>query len=81
VFSAPSALELYAQVFAEEDALDKFEAFASLNGPAFYGLPPNEDRITLKRAKARVPDDVPVGGGEAIKPFLAGRALDWTVAE
>ena len=80
VFSAPSALELYAQVFAEEDALDRLEAFACLNGPAFYGLAVNEGTLTLKKEEGRVPDDVPVGGGEAVKPFLAGRALDWTVA-
>src|ERR1041385_4100594 len=39
VFTAASALELYAEVFAQDGALDKFEAFASLNGPAFYRLP------------------------------------------
>ena len=51
IFSAPAALEIYASVFDEENALGQLEAFASLNGPAFYGLPPNEERITLKREK------------------------------
>ena len=50
VFSAPVALQAYLKVFAEEGALDRFEAFASLNGPAFYGLPPNEERDHLGRA-------------------------------
>ena len=44
IFNAPFALESYAAVFDEEDALDKFEAFASENGPRFYGLPLNEVR-------------------------------------
>src|SRR5207302_6879563 len=46
IFTAASALELYAEVFNEEGALDKFEAFASLNGPAFYRLPLNDQRGT-----------------------------------
>ena len=49
IFTAPAALEIYAEVFEEEGALDRFEAFASLNGPAFYRLPVNEARITLRR--------------------------------
>ena len=49
IFTAPAALEIYAEVFEEEGALDRFEAFASLNGPAFYRLPVNETRITLRR--------------------------------
>ncbi|MFQ5763694.1 MAG: dihydroorotase [Rhodospirillales bacterium] len=81
VFSAPAALEHYAQVFEDEGALDKLEAFASLNGPAFYGLPPNEERITLMRADGRVPGDVAVGGGGAVRPFLAGEPLAWAVGD
>ena len=48
-FTAPLALAAYAQVFDEEGALDRLEGFASLNGPAFYRLPPNEARVTLER--------------------------------
>ena len=81
VFSAPSALELYAQVFDQEDALDKFEAFASLNGPAFYGLPVNEDKITLKRTQGEIPGDVAIGGGDKVKPFLSGETLAWTLVD
>ncbi|WP_300533323.1 dihydroorotase [uncultured Mameliella sp.] len=81
IFSAPSALELYAQVFDDEDALDKFEAFTSLNGPAFYGLGVNEGTLTLKKQEGRVPGDVPVEGGEAVKPFHAGRTLAWTLVD
>ena len=52
IFTAPAALEIYAEVFEEEGALDRFEAFASLNGPAFYRLPVNETRITLAARSA-----------------------------
>ena len=76
VFTAASALELYAEVFAENGALDKFEAFASLNGPAFYRLPLNEQRVTLQREEWRVPEQVGEGG-LAVMPFRAGDTLRW----
>ena len=49
-------MQVYAQVFVEENALDRLEAFASLNGPRFYGLPANEERITLQAAPLQVPE-------------------------
>jgi dihydroorotase len=76
IFSAPCALETYAEVFEEMEALDRLEAFASLNGPAFYGLAPNETRITLRRERFSVP--VGVGEGDnAVVPFCAGESLRW----
>ena len=79
IFNAPFALESYVQVFEDEGALDHFEAFASLNGPAFYGLAPNEERITLEKAPVEVP--AVVDGGEArIVPFHAGETLSWRLA-
>jgi len=76
IFTAASALELYAQVFDEEGALDKLESFASLNGPAFYRLPVNETRITLRREQCVVPDRV--GDGDlAVTPFRTGERLNW----
>jgi dihydroorotase len=76
VFTAASALELYAEVFEEEGALDHLEAFASLNGPAFYRLPPNERHITLRREPWTVPERI--GEGElAVAPFRAGEILRW----
>ena len=81
IFSAPAALELYAQVFEEENALDRLEAFASLNGPKFYGLAANEGTLTLKKEEGRVPGDVPVEGGEAVKPFMAGEPLTWAIVD
>ncbi|NQV85142.1 MAG: dihydroorotase [Rhodospirillales bacterium] len=85
IFSAPAALEQYVQVFDEDGALETFEAFASLNGPAFYGLAPNEATITLKKIAGQVPGDIPIENAEgpkgAIKPFMAGEALSWTLVD
>jgi dihydroorotase len=76
IFTAPCALEIYTEVFEEEAALDRLEAFASLNGPKFYKLPPNEARITLRREPWTLPERV--GNGEnAIVPFRAGETLHW----
>ena len=76
IFNAAYALESYAQVFDEEGALDRLEGFASLHGPAFYGLPVNEDRVTLERVAHRVPDRI--GDGDiALVPFQAGEMLRW----
>jgi dihydroorotase len=75
IFNAPFALESYAQVFEQEGALDKFEAFASINGPNFYGLPINEDRVTIEKVETKVPDEI---GG--VVPFHAGETLQWRFA-
>lgn len=79
IFNAPYALESYLAVFDEEQALDRFEAFASENGPQFYRLPLNEQRITLERAEVPVPDVLDVNG-TAIVPFHAGETLGWRLA-
>ena len=76
IFNAPFALESYLAVFDEENALDRFEGFASLNGPRFYRLPVNEGTITLERSETRVPGEVE-GGGEPVVPFHAGETLGW----
>ena len=78
IFCAPAALETYATVFDELGALDRLEAFASLNGPAFYRLPPNRATVTLERAALRVPDVVAEAEG-GVRPFLAGERLGWRV--
>ena len=79
IFNAPFALESYIKVFEDEGALDRFEAFASLNGPAFYGLAPNEERITLEKAPVEVPAEMD-GGDAPIVPFHAGETLSWRLA-
>jgi dihydroorotase len=79
IFTAPTALELYAEVFDEDGALGRFEAFASLNGPAFYRLPVNEARVTLRREPNKVPSRV--GDSDlAVTPFRAGETLRWRLA-
>ena len=72
IFNAPFALETYAGVFDEEDALDRFEAFASEHGPRFYGLPLNEGTITLERDESPVPNEI-----AGVVPFRAGETLGW----
>jgi len=79
IFNAPFALESYAAVFDEEGALDKFEAFASENGPAFYGLPLNEGTVTLDRISTAVPDTLGAGATSII-PFHAGKTIAWQKA-
>lgn len=77
IFSAPCALEAYAQVFDEEGALDRLEGFASRFGPAFYGMPVNADTVTLRRAPWSPPDAISLRDGDRIRPFLAGEPLTW----
>jgi len=80
IFNAPYALEAYATVFDEEGALDKLEAFASENGPRFYGLPLNAGTVTLERRLEQVPDTLGRGDVELV-PFLAGSELAWSLAD
>jgi dihydroorotase len=79
VFNAPHALESYASTFEEEGALDRLEAFASENGPRFYGLSMNEERILLERAPQLVPARVPAAATQIV-PFHAGETLPWRFA-
>ena len=79
IFSAPHALENYVQVFDEENALDKFEAFASLYGPEFYGLPVNKQKVKLEKSSQEVS---PVIGQEAlaVSPYKAGETIAWSMS-
>jgi dihydroorotase len=82
IFNAPVAIETYAKVFEEEGALDKLEAFASLNGPRHYKLPPNEDRITLEKSSWTAPEEVKVEGpDERALVYRGGEAIEWRVVE
>jgi dihydroorotase len=75
-FTALSALELYAEAFESAGALDKLEAFASFNGPDFYGLPRNLGNVTLKREPWTLPEDVRFGDA-ILKPLRGGETLNW----
>lgn len=78
MFSAITAIELYAQIFEQAGALDKLEAFASQNGARFYGLPENPRTITLAKQPQRVPESVQFGEFEVV-PMKAGEEIAWSV--
>ena len=78
-FTALSALELYAEAFEAIQALDKFEAFASFNGPDFYGLPRNTGKVTLQRQPWTLPEVLPFGEAQ-IKPLRGGETLSWRMS-
>ncbi len=76
-YTAHAGIELYAEVFDAAGALDRLEAFASLNGPAFYGLPPNADTITLQRESWEVPSSYGYLGDDPLVPLRAGESVAW----
>lgn len=80
IYSAPIALEIYAEVFEAAGALDRLEAFASLHGADFYGLPRNEDTITLVRQETAVPATIDCGD-EVVVPLRAGGSVAWSLME
>lgn len=80
VYSAPVALELYAEVFEAAGALDRLEGFAGVHGPQFYGLARNRETVTLERTDWTVPGQF--GSGQApVVPLGAGRTLHWQIAQ
>ena len=78
-YTAFSALELYAEAFDAVGALDRLEAFASFNGPAFYGLPRNRGMVSLREESWTVPETVPFGDAQ-LKPLRGGETLAWKLA-
>ncbi len=82
IFNAPVALESYVQVFEEENALDRLEAFASLNGPRHYGLAPNDDTVTLEAQPWTAPEEVAVDGPDTRALIhRGGETIRWRVVE
>ena len=79
VFNATVAISVYAQIFEEVNQLAALEAFTSLNGPRFYGLPVNNSRIKLIKKTWQVPESYTVPGGELVS-LLAGQTLAWQVS-
>jgi len=75
-YTALSALELYAEAFEAAGALARLEAFASFNGPAFYGLPRNSETVTLCKEPWTLPEALPFGDA-ALKPLRGGETLNW----
>jgi dihydroorotase len=79
LYTAHAGIELYAEAFDRAGALRKLEAFASRNGPTFYGLPPNRGTITLRRQSWPVPGEMPMGG-DVLVPFRAGGRVAWRLS-
>jgi len=75
-FTAPTALELYAEAFESAGALERLETFASFHGADFYGLPRHRETVTLKREPWTVPETLPFGDA-LIKPLRGGETLNW----
>ncbi len=78
-YSAYGAIGLYAEIFEELGILDRLEAFASLNGADFYGLPRNTDTITLVKEPWTMPDELPLADA-TIVPLKAGETVNWRLA-
>jgi dihydroorotase len=78
-YTAPAALELYAEAFEAAGALDRLEGFASQHGADFYGLPRNSGTVTLKRQPRTLPETLPFGD-TVIKPLRGGETLNWSLA-
>jgi len=80
-YTALTALELYAEVFDQADALERLDGFASRHGPAFYGLRVNETHVTLRRASWEIPETLPFAETTTIKPLAGGQSLNWQVVQ
>lgn len=80
IYTAHSAIELYAEVFESAKALDKLEAFASFYGAEFYGLPRNGDTITLEKSRWTMPNELPFGE-EKLVPLRAGETIEWKLMQ
>jgi len=79
IYTAHAAIEFYAHVFSQANALDKLEGFASFFGADFYGLPRHTTTITLRRQPKRIPEFLNFGDSTLI-PFYAGKTLDWSLS-
>ena len=78
IYTAHAGIELYAEIFDAANALDRLEGFASIHGPDFYGLPRNQDRITLEKEAWSVPQELPFHD-DTLVPFRAGGTVSWRI--
>jgi dihydroorotase len=79
MYTAHTAMELYAEAFEAARALDKLEGFASFYGADFYGLPRNKAQITLVNESWNVPESLPFDGGDVLVPLRAGQSVSWKI--
>lgn len=75
-YTASHAIELYVQAFEEVGELDKLEWFTSINGPKFYNLPVNRNKVTLVKEEWKIPDELPFGHDKVV-PLMAGESMRW----
>jgi dihydroorotase len=80
-YTAHAALEFYAEAFASVGRLDRLEAFASFNGPDFYGLPRNRGQVTLEQQDWPVPEAYAYAAGDVLVPLRAGEWLPWRMLD
>lgn len=80
MYTAHAAIELYAEVFDEMNALDKLEGFSSIFGAGFYGLPVNQDTITLQKQSWQVPENIPYDS-DVLVPLRAGQSVAWRLVD
>ena len=78
IFSSPCSIELYAEIFDQEGAIGKLENFASINGPAFYNLPLNKDKICLSK-KEWIVKEFTIFNNIKVKNFYGGKKLNWKI--
>lgn len=81
IYTGHASLELYAEIFERENALDKLASFCSKHGADFYGLPQNQATITLIKQAWQVPDAYDIEGVGKVIPFMAGQTLQWQIAQ
>ena len=81
IYSAHAAVEFYATAFEQAGDFTHFETFMSTAGPAFYRLPVNTGRMTLRRENRGLPSSLPFGDGEQLVPFMAGQTLHWKLEQ
>ena len=74
IFNSPVAVEIVTELFEKRGALDKLEKFISLNGCDFYGLPYNENYITLIKELWTVPENI-----DKLIPLYCGQKLKWKI--
>ena len=80
IFSSPASLELYAEIFDQENAINKLENFSSINGPKFYGLPVNKDKIKISKQSWHL-EEFTMENDIKIKNFFGGKKLNWKVIQ
>ena len=76
IYSALNAMEIYAEIFDRNNAIEKLENFSSKFGADFYRLSQNKNKIKLVRSSNKVPNSIKIDNGEVI-PLLAGQEINW----